>query len=414
MNGLKNKLAGLYAIFGAAILMIILLSFGAVIYQKGMNDAGSRMKVDLDRYLHMLQTENTITDSFLKEEEQYSGYAIFLFYGKFPFRFPGEYVTGEEREELLRTCLSSGAGYKKPTKLKSGGVPYLVYRGETGDGSKGLYLCMELTQLYRSFLAQFAILFLCFLCGSGALVLLGRFLAERAAKPVEENQKEQAAFIRAAGHELRSPLAVIRANNAAAGVDAERQAHYQQVIDDECERMGRLVEDLLTLAKGTGGGYDLKEERFAADTFLIECFEKYEPVCRQDQIPLHISLPEEAAGTIKGDRQRLEQAVGILIHNALSYGATEKGIELGLWIDKKQIVLWVRDHGPGIADERKEKVFERFYRGDESRTDKEHFGLGLSIARELVQAMGGSIEAVDTPGGGAEFRIKMQIKTNKN
>lgn len=414
MNGLKNKLAGLYAVSGAVLLLMVLLSFGAVIYQKGMNDAGSRMKVDLDRYLHMLQTENHITDRFLKEEEQYSGYALFLFDGKIPFRFSGEYVTGEEREALLLTCLNSGAGYEKQTKLKSGGVSYLVYRGETGDGSKSLYLCMELTQLYRSFLTQFAILFFCFLCGSGALVLLGRFLAGRAVKPVEENQKEQTAFIRAAGHELRSPLAVIRASNAAAGVDSEKKGHYQQVIDDECERMGRLVEDLLTLAKGTGGGYDLREERFAADTFLIECFEKYEPVCRQKQVPLHISLPEEAAGTIKGDRQRLEQVIGILVHNALSYGATAEGIELGLRNGKKQIVLSVRDHGPGIADDRKEKVFERFYRDDESRKDKEHFGLGLSIARELVQAMGGKIEAADTPGGGAEFQIKMQIKTDKN
>lgn len=407
MNGLKNKLANLYMISGAALLLIILLVFGVVIYQKGMNDAGNRMKVDLDRYLQMLRQDNHISDSFLESEEQYSGYAIFMFDGKMPFRFPGEFVTGAEREELLQTCMNSGAGYEKWTRLKSGKVAYLVYRGETEDGTKSLYLCMELNSLYHSFFVQFGILFFCFLCGSAVLIVLGRLLAGRAVKPVEESQKEQVAFIHAAGHELRSPLAVIRANNAAAGVDAERNGHYKQIIDDECERMGRLVEDLLMLAKGQSGGYDLKEEVFPADTFLIECYEKFEPVCREKQIPLHIFLPKEAEGNIKGDRQRLEQVMGILVQNALSYGATPEGIELELQVTKKQIILSVKDHGPGVEKEQKVLIFRRFYRNDKSRKDKEHFGLGLSIAREIVSAMDGKIEVADTPGGGADFQIKM-------
>jgi len=407
MNRLKNKLAGLYAFSGAALLLIILICFGGVIYQKGMNDAEDRMKVDLDRYLQMLQEENHILDSFLGSEEQYSGYAIFLFDGKIPFRFPGKYVTGKEREELLNTCINSGAGYEKWTYLTSGGVAYMVYRGETGDGTKSLYLCMELTGLHHSFFVQFGILFFCFLCGSAILFVLGRLLAGRAIKPVEENRKEQVAFIHAAGHELRSPLAVIRANNAAAGVDGAGNEHYKQIIDDECERMGRLVEDLLILAEGQSEGYDLKEEVFPADTFLIECYEKFGPVCRAEQVPLHISLPEGSEGNIKGDRQRLEQVMGILVHNALTYGATSEGIELELLVLKKYIILSVKDHGPGVDDQQKELIFTRFYRNDKSRKDKEHFGLGLSIAREIISAMGGMIQVKDTPGGGADFQIRI-------
>lgn len=99
--------------------------------------------------------------------------------------------------------------------------------------------------------------------------------------------------------------------------------------------------------------------------------------------------------------------MGILIQNAVSYGAAEKGIELELEESKKHIVISVKDHGPGVLPEERENIFRRFYRTDQSRKDKEHFGLGLSIAKELVDAMGGRIEVADTPGGGADFKIRL-------
>ena len=404
MNRLKKKLAGLYTVSGIAILAVILFAFGFIVYEGKNMDVMNTMEEQGDRYLNMLVNENHIEDRFLKMEERYSECAIFLFDGKNSLRFSGEYLKGEERENLLLLCLE--AGNQNWFRITSGNTNYLVYGTESRNGEKSLYLCKSMNQFYKELYLPFGILFCCLLGGSAVLFLVGRLLARQAIKPVEENQKEQMAFVHGAGHELRSPLAVIRSNNAAAMVDKEKEEHYRQIIDNECERMGHLVEELLVLAAGQTRGYDIKEEVFPADTFIIECYEKFGPVCRERQVPLLVSLPEGEGGELKGDKQRLEQVVGIFIQNAVSYGATPEGIELGLEIGRKRIVISVKDHGPGIPDEEKEEVFRRFYRTDKSRKDKEHFGLGLSIAKELVEAMGGRIEVADTPGGGADFRIQ--------
>lgn len=405
MNRLKRKLAGLYTASGIAVLSVILFAFGFIIYEGKNRDVMDAMEEQGGRYLDMLENENHIEDSFLETEERYSECAIFLFDGENAFRFPGEYLKGAEREELLFLCLEVGS--QNWFRLKSGRERYLVYSTESRNGEKSLYLCKNMDQLYKELFLPFGILFFCLLGGSAMLFGMGRLLAGQAVKPVEENQKEQMAFVHGAGHELRSPLAVIRTNNAAAGVDQEKTAHYRQIIDDECQRMGHLVDELLVLASGQTKGYDIKEEVFFADTFIIECYEKFGPVCREKQVPLSVSLPYGEGGKIKGDKQRLEQVVGILIQNAVSYGASEKGIELGLEESKKHIVISVKDHGPGVPPGEREDIFRRFYRTDKSRKDKEHFGLGLSIAKELVDAMGGRIEVADTPGGGADFKIRL-------
>ena len=405
MNRLKRKLAGLYTASGITILAVILFAFGFTIYEGKNTDTMNAMEEQGDRYLYMLEKQNYIEDSFLKMEERYSECAIFLFDGRNSLRFSGEYLKGEERKKLLLLCLETG--YQNWFRISSGNVRYLVYSKETRNGEKSLYLCKGMNQIYKELYLPFGILFCFLLGGSVAIFLLGRLLAGQAIKLVEENQKEQMAFVHGAGHELRSPLAVIRSNNAAAGVDKEKEEHYRQIIDDECARMGHLVEELLVLAAGQTRGYDIKEEVFCADTFMIECYEKFRPVCREKQVPLFISLPDGEGGEIKGDKQRLEQVVEIFIQNALSYGATRKGIELGLEATRKHIVISVMDHGPGIPPEEREEIFRRFYRTDKSRRDKEHFGLGLSIAKELTDAMGGRIEVKDTPGGGADFRIRL-------
>lgn len=405
MNRLKRKLAGLYTASGIAVFSVILFAFGFIIYEGKNRDVMDAMEEQGGRYLDMLENENHIEDSFLETEERYSECAIFLFDGENAFRFPGEYLKGAEREELLFLCLEVGS--QNWFRLKSGRERYLVYSTESRNGEKSLYLCKNMDQLYKELFLPFGILFFCLLGGSAMLFGMGRLLAGQAVKPVEENQKEQMAFVHGAGHELRSPLAVIRSNNAAAGVDQEKTAHYRQIIDDECQRMGHLVDELLVLASGQTKGYDIKEEVFFADTFIIECYEKFEPVCREGGGMLSVSLPDDKVGEIKGDKRRLEQVVGILIQNAVSYGAAEKGIELELEESKKHIVISVKDHGPGVLPEERENIFRRFYRTDQSRKDKEHFGLGLSIAKELVDAMGGRIEVADTPGGGADFKIRL-------
>ena len=191
MNRLKRKLAGLYTASGIAVFSVILFAFGFIIYEGKNRDVMDAMEEQGGRYLDMLENENHIEDSFLETEERYSECAIFLFDGENAFRFPGEYLKGAEREELLFLCLEVGS--QNWFRLKSGRERYLVYSTESRNGEKSLYLCKNMDQLYKELFLPFGILFFCLLGGSAMLFGMGRLLAGQAVKPVEENQKEQMA-----------------------------------------------------------------------------------------------------------------------------------------------------------------------------------------------------------------------------
>lgn len=101
----------------------------------------------------------------------------------------------------------------------------------------------------------------------------------------------------------------------------------------------------------------------------------------------------------------LRQILDILTDNALRYAPEGSTVHLDLKIQGKYCLLSVIDHGPGIPDREKKQVFDRFCRGSVSRPDTDHFGLGLSVARELAEVQGGKITLADTPGGGAAFTL---------
>ncbi len=113
---------------------------------------------------------------------------------------------------------------------------------------------------------------------------------------------------------------------------------------------------------------------------------------------------------IEGDKERLIQVLSILIHNSLSYANATKRKEILLCAYEKRNYLYIQviDYGSGIKEEIKANIFERFYRGDEARNEKNHFGLGLSIAKEIIELHGGIIRCEDTQEEGATFTIKLK------
>lgn len=141
-------------------------------------------------------------------------------------------------------------------------------------------------------------------------------------------------------------------------------------------------------------------------------------MAKEKNIALSISLPETPMPACKCDSERIAQVLTILVHNALSYtevkynnqpeGAVKKGKVLikGEYKDNHHYFS-VIDNGIGIPDEEKKNIFERFYRVDNSRSKKDHFGLGLCIALEIVNEHHGSIQVLDSTGGGSTFVVKL-------
>lgn len=252
--------------------------------------------------------------------------------------------------------------------------------------------------------------------GIAALYLVCRVLVGRSLKPIEESRKKQNEFIAAASHELRSPLSVIRSSLSAMAAAPERRDQFLANIDRECLRMSGLVGDLLLLASADARTWTIRREDLDMDTLLISVYERFEPLCREQGVRLRLNLPENPLPHICGDSGRLEQVISILLDNALTYTPAGKQVTLSAALDetkqrrKGRLVLAVSDQGCGIPDQDKKRVFDRFYRADGSRTDRQHYGLGLSVAKELVQLHGGGIEARDAEGGGACLCVYLPVR----
>ena len=141
------------------------------------------------------------------------------------------------------------------------------------------------------------------------------------------------------------------------------------------------------------------------DTLLINLYEKFEIICQKKSIDLQIRMPEECFPPLFSDEDRLSQIISIFLDNAISYSPEQSSILLEASIKKSNLAVSIIDHGIGISKEDKKHIFDRFYRCDKSRTKKGHYGLGLSVANELVSLLDGKIYLNDTPGGGCTFTI---------
>ena len=217
----------------------------------------------------------------------------------------------------------------------------------------------------------------------------------------------QQRFVADASHELRTPLATIRTNaeflrerpDAAANDRAEAIAD----MATEVERMGRLVDGLLVLARADAG---VAVQRRPVDLRAVAAEEarRFRAPGRGRDESQGVQVTAEGAALVSGDADSLERAVRILLDNAFRHG----GPPVGVTVDKRdgRVRLEVRDGGPGLPTGGEERIFERFYRADPARSG-EGTGLGLSIARAIVEAHGGTIRARNADGGGAAVTIEL-------
>lgn len=241
------------------------------------------------------------------------------------------------------------------------------------------------------------------------LVAFSWFFSGRAARPVETYHKKQTDFLSAASHELRTPLAVIQMS---AGTIRRLPKHAQPMaekIESECGRMARLISDLSLLSSSGGSQWGLHRAQASPRDILQFTLERFEALASQRGIALEARLPE-ASSTLFCDRQRIEQVLTILMDNALRFTPSGGKILLRGDFHRSALVFSVADSGSGIPDAQKARVFDRFYKADASRHEKDHFGLGLSIAHEIMALHGGSISVQDSALGGAEFLLRLKAQ----
>ena len=244
-----------------------------------------------------------------------------------------------------------------------------------------------------------------------ALAVFSWIFTGKMIRPLEDSRRKQTEFIAAASHELRSPLAVILSSiQAMEGCQEKERSRFLFNIKNEGERMARLVQDMLSLANADNHSWAISPSAQELDTLLLDVFEKFEPIMAEKGLSFTVELPEDEVTPCFCDGARITQALSVLLDNGASYVPKGGRICLGLTEEESQFVIRVSDNGPGIPEGQQEEIFRRFYRADTARKDKQHFGLGLSIAREILTLPGGSLTAETTPGGGATFVLCLPRK----
>jgi two-component system, OmpR family, sensor histidine kinase MprB len=213
---------------------------------------------------------------------------------------------------------------------------------------------------------------------------------------LERSAQSQRHLIADAGHELRTPIASLRANiqvleDAARLTSADRESLRRDIVD-ELDELTALVSDVVELARGSGG--ELPDDDVRLDQIVADAVERTRRRC---DLRFEVTLQPTV---VRGAGERINRAVANLLDNARKWSSPGGRVEVQL----REGILSVRDHGPGFQEADLPHVFERFYRADSAR-GLPGSGLGLAIVRQAAEAHHGYVRAVNAPGGGARLEI---------
>jgi signal transduction histidine kinase len=206
-------------------------------------------------------------------------------------------------------------------------------------------------------------------------------------------------------HDLRTPLTRLRGTAELAMQDSGDPAEARGALAgcvNESDRLLHLLETLLDISAAEGGALRLSRTRFDLRTLVERATDLYREVAEEGKIAVTLELP--AAVNVEADAIRLGQAVSNLVDNALKYTPAGGRVTLGVSAAPAGAILTVTDNGPGVPATERAAIFRRLYRSDASRSQR-GFGLGLSLAKAVVEAHGGTITVDDAPGGGARFTL---------
>jgi signal transduction histidine kinase len=235
---------------------------------------------------------------------------------------------------------------------------------------------------------------------------------ESRARELQSADQARRLLLADVSHELRTPLTAMRGyletlSMPELNLDPDARARYVGIVNDETCRLEYIVGDLLDLAILEGGSGTLDLQDVAIEDLFGRVVARHDRDCKAREIALSTWIAP-GAEIVTGDPLRLEQALQNLAANAVRHTPDRGRIDLGAEVDGSDIVLSVRDNGPGIPSEHLPLVFERFYKVDPSRKrDTAGSGLGLSIVRAIVLRHGGSVTARNAPERGTIFTIRL-------
>ncbi len=248
----------------------------------------------------------------------------------------------------------------------------------------------------------------------GPVLLLAMFAGSliiglRALSPVEQSRRRQLEFTADASHELRTPLSVISAEIGIALSAPRPAADYQAAllrIGDESQRLRRIVEDLLWLARFDSQPPPPGDEPLDLCTIAGQCADRFQAVAHSQSLDISVTAPPAQAAWISAPPEWIDRLAGVLVDNACRYAGPGGSVRLGVSARGNRVSLTVEDSGPGIPAAQRHRLFDRFHRATEQGGGA---GLGLAIADSIVRLTGGHWRIGESPLGGALFEVSWRL-----
>jgi signal transduction histidine kinase len=293
-------------------------------------------------------------------------------------------------------------------ELDMSGTPMRVYTTQVDVDGQPLQLRVAMDRSLELDTLQSTLLVL---LAGGAVSLaaagaLGYRYAGRALVPIQDALRHQREFAADASHELRTPLSVIRSN-----VDALRRRPLDdqgremlEDIEGEADRMARLVDQLLLLARTDSGAQEVEVRPVDLAEETADAIEPLARLAGARGVEVELDM---APAPLHGDPVRLRQLVGILVDNAIRHAPTPGHVWVRVGRTANHATLTVDDDGPGVRPEDRARVFDRFWRASDAPAGGS--GLGLAIAAWIVDRHAGSVQVSDRPGGGARFLVRLPV-----
>ena len=237
------------------------------------------------------------------------------------------------------------------------------------------------------------------------VVFLGAVaIGRRVAEPIEASRQRQLDFTADASHELRTPLAVIEAHTSLALSQDRDAAWYRSAfgrIDRESKRMRRMLEDLLWLARFDASKRPVDVEPVDLAVMAAQAVDRFGAIAETRHLTIGLSTPRDGA-VIAAPPEWLDRLLGVLLDNACKYAPDGGHVDVSVAVDGSRVALTVDDSGPGIPEDQRTRIFDRFHRATETQGGA---GLGLAIADAIVRATGGRWKVASAPAGGARMAV---------
>jgi signal transduction histidine kinase len=296
-------------------------------------------------------------------------------------------------------------GVTAPVTATIDGTEFRVAGQAIGDDRVVMAQSMEQVTDARQTIILGELLIAPFLLG---VVFVGAvIIGRRVAAPVEAARRRQLEFTADASHELRTPLSVIEANTSLA-LAQDREAEWYRTafgrIDRESRRMRRLLEDMLWLARFDATQAPRATEPVDLGVLAAQAADRFAAVAEARHLALGVHPPGQPV-VIAASPDLVDRLIGVLLDNACKYAPEGGRVDVTVSIDSGRSTVMVDDSGPGIAEQDRDRIFDRFHRSTATSPDASGAGLGLAIGDAIVRATGGRWAIGRAPAGGARFSV---------